>query len=136
MAWIENKWATVYINQAVNIIKTTVGLANFIEKQLLIQCRQMGKYRDCNNASKVPAPPPPKHRIVDTKEPAFFNLWEAYGLSNDMSVSLSVAENMGQTSDVEEYSAYVSGPRSSKAIDILRFWEVRRTRRSSNMINC
>jgi hypothetical protein len=36
MAWIENKWATVYINQAVNIIKTTVGLANFIEKQLLI----------------------------------------------------------------------------------------------------
>jgi hypothetical protein len=88
----------------------------------------MGEYHDRNYASKVPAPLPPERRIVDTKEPAFFNLWEAYGLSNYMSVSLSVAENMGQTSNVEEYSAYVSGPRSSKAMDILRFWEVRRTR--------
>jgi hypothetical protein len=75
----------------------------------------------------VPAPPLPERRIVDTKEPAFFNLWEAYGLSDDMSVGLSVAENMGQMSIEEEYSAYVSGPGSSKAMDILRFWEVCRT---------
>ena len=32
MSWIENKWGQPFIKRAVEIIKTTVGLANFIEK--------------------------------------------------------------------------------------------------------
>ena len=52
----------------------------------------------------------------------YMDLAAQYGLGDDMTIS-DPGDNRQQTIQ-EEYQAYVTAPRSSKAVDPLKFWEV------------
>jgi hypothetical protein len=97
----------------------------------------MGKYRD-KAKSNLQAQPLPE-RDAGTRNPAVllslgseYRLGSEYGLGKDMDIGISVA-GTGQMSAEQEYQAYISEPLSKPSVDILKFWEVCRTRRTSNI---
>jgi hypothetical protein len=58
------------------------------------------------------------------------NLNEKYGLGDHMQIGRSAAD-AGQASVAQEYQTYEADQLSGADMDILRYWEVRRTRTSN-----
>jgi hypothetical protein len=83
-------------------------------------------------SSKVPAqaqrPPKPRNAALES----LWNLNEKYGLGKNMQISRSAADaDAGQVSIAQEYHTYVADQLSSIDMDVLRYWEVCRTRTSN-----
>ena len=104
----------------------------------------MREYRN-RAEGDVQARPSPEHRDAKTNNPATlftqgsnhslgseYGLGPQYGLGNDTEVGLSVA-GTSQISVEQEYRTYSTEQRSQPSLEILKFWEVRRTRRTSDI---
>jgi hypothetical protein len=79
-------------------------------------------------SSKVPAQPPPEPRNAALK--LLQNLNKKYGLGDHMQIGRSAAD-VGQASVAQEYRTYEADQLSGADMDVLRYWEVHRTRTSN-----
>jgi hypothetical protein len=78
----------------------------------------MAEYRDQEDANSESEE---VVRIPDAAEsPAYMGLAAQYGLSDD----LEIGSDPIQTTVEQEYQAYLRSPRTSKNINIIKYWEV------------
>jgi hypothetical protein len=82
----------------------------------------MVEYRERNN-KEGPAPTPGADAadVADPVEAAkYLAIAAKYGIDD-----MEIGESMGNEQTIEqEYQAYITAPLASKAINILKFWEV------------
>jgi hypothetical protein len=79
-------------------------------------------------SSKVPVQPLPEPRNAALE--SLRNLNKKYGLGDHMQIGRSAAD-AGQASVAQEYRTYKADQLSGADMDVLRYWEVCRTRTSN-----